>query len=108
MTNPQDTIHYTFIRGYIRRIRARKPKDKSFTVECAYSKGKGIDPDPGSIVFGPRDCPVCKGTGWLSLNGSPEDYKPCGTCKGTGSDPNDVISWKPCHICHGSGLVKVR
>jgi hypothetical protein len=106
MANSGDVIRYTFVQGYIRRVQARKPKEKSFTIECAFCNGRGIITDG---IFPSQDCPVhgCK-AGWLTFHSIPEDYKPCGTCKGTGKEGDDIWGWKPCHFCQGSGLVKVH
>jgi DnaJ-class molecular chaperone len=95
--------NFIFVGGYIRRIGERKPR--FFTVECAYSKGKGNDPNGDPIT---ADCPACKGTGWITLKGKPEDYKRCGKCNGCGQDPDDFVSYHPCHICKGSGLVSIK
>lgn len=103
MDNAKEIAYYTFVRGHVRRIQARKPR--SFAVECAYSRGSGRD--PGSVLVS-RDCPACSGTGWITLTGSPSDYERCGNCQGSGKDPDDIVSMKPCHVCRGSGLVKVR
>ena len=78
---------------------------KSFSIQCKYSKGRGEDRH--SVLF-PHDCPACNGTGWITLQGRPEDYSTCGKCQGSGLDPDIMLSYKPCHICHGSGLVKIR
>ena len=84
---------------------------KRFTVKCPYSGGGSKD--PGRIGMESYDCPVCAGTGWLTLWGDKDDYKPCGNCGGSGKErgepPNPLFSVSnPCHICHGSGLVSVR
>lgn len=84
------------------------PPPQSFTIKCAYCKGKGID--PGVVDLQEHDCPVCKG-GWQTLPGSRDDYETCGPCGGNGMEPgipkNPLIRLSdPHHICHGSGLVK--
>ena len=51
-----DSINIVFINfspNYRRRIQAPKPKDSSFTVECAASNGKSTIPDPNGI-FPPK------------------------------------------------------
>jgi DnaJ-class molecular chaperone len=102
MSNRDEIIRYTFVKGHVRRISSQKAK--SFAVECAYSKGKGRD--PASILIS-EDCPACDGTGWITLSGKPSDYRPCGNCQGKGDEPDAILDSEPCHICKGSGLVKV-
>lgn len=102
MSNKDETIRYTFVKGHVRRI--SNQRSKSFAIECAYSKGKGQD--LASILI-PEDCPACNGTGWITLSGKPSNYRPCGNCRGKGNDPDATLYTEPCHICGGSGLVKV-
>ncbi|MBI4294916.1 MAG: hypothetical protein HY669_01970 [Chloroflexi bacterium] len=111
MADSDDIIRHTFVRSHVRRIsRQGGAKVSSFSVKCAFCKGKGEIPDDLS-ASGFRDCPVhgCK-AGWLNLGGKREDYKPCGSCEGKGKewDDLDVHGWKPCHFCHGSGLIKIQ
>ncbi len=107
MANSTNIIFINFPPDYRRRIQAPKPKDSSFTVECAASNGKGMIPDPNGI-FPPQDCSACRGTGWITLNGLPGGYRRCGRCSGKGILDNAISGWKICDICKGSGLVKVR
>jgi DnaJ-class molecular chaperone len=96
---------FTFVGGYIRSIGERKPKE--FTVECAFSNGKGLNP---FSTLTSQDCSVCKGTGWVTLPGKPEDYKRCGMCNGSGREQDalrNLAQTQPCHICKGSGLVRI-
>jgi DnaJ-class molecular chaperone len=95
---------YTFVRGYIRRIRAMKPK--TFEVEHAYCGGRGIV--PGSDILIRQPDKSCKGTGFIILQGKPEEYKPDKFCDGTGRNPNNVLTAEPCPNCHGVGLIKVK
>jgi DnaJ-class molecular chaperone len=99
----EDRDDYSLVRGYnVDPYIRHKPSRKglSFTRDCAYCDGTGVD--PGTIYGG--DCPACKGTGFHTLKGSEEDYETCHRCDGTGKNQHTVYT-RPCHICTGKGIV---
>jgi len=96
--------------GRFCRIGPRKPK--LFDTPCKYCDETGKEPDLGStalsLSIAPK-CQACHGTTSLALEGSLEDYKPCGRChERPGKDPDDIVRLKPCDICLGSGLARRR
>jgi len=103
-----DFDQYPAVNGHHRRIRKpleHEPKDKSFSIQCVLCSGKGL---VGDGIFEPKPCPVrgCK-SGWITFEGKPEHYKPCGACGGTGREENKYGPPKVCEKCGGTGLVKV-
>lgn len=98
-----ETVEYTFTGGGGRKIQVQSPK--KFTVECAFSGGKGDDPGVWAV---PQDCGSCRGQGWITFDGKPEQYYQCPECHGAGRDPAVTKEFKPCHRCHGAGIVKIH
>jgi hypothetical protein len=102
-------IRYVFPRPRAsRNVKAAPPAPpaKSFTIECAYCNGTGIDPGDAA---GQMDCRACGGSGSKTLEGSRDDYETCRRCKGTGRDrvPSLIMLSDPCKKCDGSGLSKI-
>ena len=104
MAGSDNIVRYTFVGGYVRRVRAAK--DDSFEAEDAYCGGSGVI--PGSEILIKKSDPRCKGTGFVVLPGKREQYKRCGLCEGTGRDPNNVLVAVRCKNCDGTSLVKIR
>lgn len=115
---------YTWVSGHWRRvapsgsgswpiitIRIVPSQPATFPIQCRYCNGFGKD--GGRIDMQEHDCPACKGTGWLTLPGVLDNYKPCGHCqqnpgKEQGLPENPLFRLSsPCHVCLGSGLTRV-
>jgi predicted nucleotide-binding protein len=73
----------------------------------AFKKRCGPCRGTGYYLVDPRDtCQICGGTGTVSLQGQPDDYKTCSPCSGSGyylTDPTDT-----CRVCKGLGVIRLQ
>ncbi|MEW6003226.1 MAG: hypothetical protein AB1638_11365 [Nitrospirota bacterium] len=70
-------------------------------VECAFCKGKGVD--PFELLSPLAACQVCGGRGKVEVI---EPAIKCAFCQGTGVYPYGVRI--TCYVCGGRGMVTVK
>jgi len=70
-------------------------------VECAFCRGKGID--PFNLLSKLSTCQVCGGAGKVEII---EPAIKCVYCKGTGVYPHNARV--TCTVCNGKGMVTVK
>ena len=75
-------------------------KDGRTLVNCAFCKGKGVD--PFETTFYSSKCLACKGEKAIWVN---NPIKKCHSCKGTGV--SNGTSRNYCIVCHGLGVVSI-
>ncbi len=92
------------ISTFVRRNRA--VRSAFFRPPCKFCENRTTNSESVASIT-QEGCPVCAGTGILTLEGNRDNYKVCETCRGSGKDPCATPE-RPCHICKGSGLVKIE
>ena len=75
-----------------------KQLNKSCLINCAYCRGKGVD--PFGIPSKLSRCQVCQGRG---RNVVPKQSERCVACLGTGVYKHHRL---PCAVCKGKGQVR--
>lgn len=73
-------------------------KENLVKIECAFCKGRGLD--PFELLSKMAKCQVCGGRGkvWVA-----RPYRKCSYCNGTGVHSPDIRV--PCQVCGGRGVV---
>jgi DnaJ-class molecular chaperone len=100
-----NSINFLNIRSHRASVYVRRNKPSRpiyFRVPCKLCEDRESERGQHTVQNG---CQVCNGSGSLTLEGSSDNYETCGTCLGTGKDP-DVRFSQPCRICKGSGMVQ--
>jgi predicted nucleotide-binding protein len=72
-----------------------------FTIKCK--------PCSGSGYYGGNQkatCQVCKGIGWIIIEGKEEDFIKCKPCSGSGYYGGNTRD--TCQVCHGIGLLNIQ
>lgn len=67
------------------------------TIQCAFCRGKGID--PFGLLSELATCQVCSGRGKVNI---PFPYDTCPTCRGSGAQPDTRLV---CTTCNGKGVI---